>query len=572
MRMMERCGPPVGRIAGRIAGPLALALLVTGVLVLRRPDQLLDPYVWIEEVLTIPQILHHGLLALFLPIQGYIILPPKVIALAATGLSFFHYPELAYALTLLVSAGVALLVALAPTLLRWRWACALLVFLIPTDPEIFGLAHMTFWLTSLPGFLVLLWRQGERPLLRAACVLVAGLSSPVMIGLLPLYALRAWWTRRRDDALLCLLGALTGAAQVVAMLPWLGYMESPRLAILWDLMARRLFGGFVARAGGLPPDWELAAGLALCVFLLAVVLAAALRRDWVLPALGACLGVVIVLVVARAPADVITPAGPGPRYFFFPYVLLMWMLAQMAARGPLPLRAAGAGLILLALGNLPGVFARHHEHLDWRFALAACLEGDERPIPIHTTGERTGLWPLRLTPAECRDLLGRGLFGPPGPATLARTLERGTIALPPSRLGPPLAGPTVEAEGWAAGAVFSGIPTPAMVAQPYGSFVPSDAGTGRLLLGPLRAPGGVVALPVVVGPSVGGLSLAVIRRGTGETVRRIDLAGIEPQRWRFLKLELGSGAEDLAILAVDAGSGWGQWFAIGAPMAVTDGG
>jgi hypothetical protein len=120
--------------------------------ILRRPEQLTRPYVWVEESFIIRNFLEDGWAGAFEPIQGYLILPANVLVALATDISFMQLPELMYAFGLVVFVATVLLLLLPES--RWgdlttRSAMATTMALVPTNPEVFGVLLYSFWWTTL---------------------------------------------------------------------------------------------------------------------------------------------------------------------------------------------------------------------------------------------------------------------------------------------------------------------------------------------------------------------------------------------------------------------------------------
>lgn len=123
-----------------------LLLITTAVLMFRRPEQFSTPYIWVEDgVFSINQFLEHGWVSLFDPVQGYLILPSKIIHVIAMSLSAPDYPELANWMNVLFTAGVLCAIAFSPTTLRYPVLCALLTLFTPNEGEVFGTSHYAFW-------------------------------------------------------------------------------------------------------------------------------------------------------------------------------------------------------------------------------------------------------------------------------------------------------------------------------------------------------------------------------------------------------------------------------------------
>jgi hypothetical protein len=72
--------------------------------VLRRPQQLSRPYVWVEESHLIRNFLEDGWAGALEPIEGYLILPANVLVALATEISFVRLPNLMYAFGTVVSS------------------------------------------------------------------------------------------------------------------------------------------------------------------------------------------------------------------------------------------------------------------------------------------------------------------------------------------------------------------------------------------------------------------------------------------------------------------------------------
>src|SRR6185369_4072054 len=81
--------------------------------------------------------------------------------------------------------------------------------------------------------------------------------------------------------------------------------------------------------------------------------------------------------VARVPITAIHPAVAGPRYFFLPFAFLLMALVQLAAIHIRLVQIALIAVVTLVARNAIDLGQRHHEPLDWRAAVTACI-GAER--------------------------------------------------------------------------------------------------------------------------------------------------------------------------------------------------
>ena len=75
----------------------SIVVLVLVLMIYRRPDQFLHPYIWVEDGTdNLPDYVQAGWLSLFHPLVGYFILPVKLIFALSATLSFRWFPEISY--------------------------------------------------------------------------------------------------------------------------------------------------------------------------------------------------------------------------------------------------------------------------------------------------------------------------------------------------------------------------------------------------------------------------------------------------------------------------------------------
>jgi len=165
---------------------ILLALIIGTLLVLRRPYQFLYPAVWVEDgTVLIPEGLEYGFRAIFRPINGYLVFVPRIINLLSLQFPLEYYPEVSTFLGASFNIFVFFCVVYSPTILKWKTLCAIAVFLIPVNSEVYVLPSYTFWLASVLLILALLWdpstEKGNRLIssLRAFFLILGGLSSPL---------------------------------------------------------------------------------------------------------------------------------------------------------------------------------------------------------------------------------------------------------------------------------------------------------------------------------------------------------------------------------------------------------
>ena len=207
--------PKSRRYGGASAQALALIALTLAVLVARRPDQFLHPYVWVEDgTVILKAYAERGLASVFEPVSGYLILATKLISLSAYKLSIQWAPEIALALTVAYTCAIIAAVAFSPTHLRWPFACAVAVLTLPVDPEVFAVSLLAFWWAGLLLILALLWDADRGAIwLRAFYVVLGGLSSPLAVTLSALFVLRALIERRRSEFVIAALAVAVAMIQ-----------------------------------------------------------------------------------------------------------------------------------------------------------------------------------------------------------------------------------------------------------------------------------------------------------------------------------------------------------------------
>ena len=408
-KFWERAGP-----AGRWGG---LLLLTVAVLWWRRPDQFSHPYIWVEEgSYTLKAYAASGLASVVEPVSGYFVLAAKLIALTAFRLSIAWAPEIDTALTVLFTVAVAGAVALAPTHLRGRPWCAVWLLVLPLESEVYAVSEYAFWWAGVLLVLALLWdstRGGAG--WRAVFLLLGGLSSPIIAALAPLFALRALLERGRSEIGAAALAAALAIAQTIAVFT----VEGERPTYLGQIGPRAMLGKFVGYlyvSGFAPYDMQVGRAAIIGGLLIAGLgIAAWMARARIDRMFGLLLLAWLALCfasVVRAPLAGIHPLAGGPRYFFYPFLLLGWATLWIAAESPSrwvrwALGAMLASSVWVAYPHMP----RHHHRVDWRAELAACAAAPgSYSLPIHQDGRKETIVAVEFTGAECRALMAMSWF------------------------------------------------------------------------------------------------------------------------------------------------------------------
>lgn len=390
-----------------------LFVLFFALLYMRRSPQLLHPQVWDEDgTRIIPGFLDHGLASLAFPVGGYLVLVPKLISGISLAISGVYYPVVSTIVTWLVILAICIGISESPLWIKGGPLLAICVFLIPSDPEVFGIPLYTFWWASLLLYLVVLWDENSADTKsRIVYTLLGGLSSPIIYLVTPFLMIRAVLFRRnrREFAILatallcCLLQALT----TVHFVNYTITHAEPTRRSLHDALPK-FIGEFLVgnyRHATISLVW-FAAGLFLMFVLFAIPFLRSRPRYFFL--VGLWIGTVC-LVAKRIDLSLLHPRLAGPRYFFLPFVLLSWFLVGVlveSRRNDLKLCAA-AFLLFSALNMFP---VRSHTQQDFHWAqhVSQCAQSDRYTIPISYDGQTT--WSLEVNHAECMTLQRAGFI------------------------------------------------------------------------------------------------------------------------------------------------------------------
>lgn len=367
----------------------AVFVLAFAISFLRRGSNLTRPQLWAEDgTLMVPHFMTQG----WWPLkgdEGYLEIVPHLISNLALTLTPHAYVPVSTWLTWIFMAAVAVFIALAPTLLKGRFFLALACFLVPTDPEVFGIPLYSFWWAGVLLLVLPFWQtQPTHGLLRAGTLLLAGLSSPLAVVTAPMMVIRAALLRHRTEIALAVLAVLCAGAQVYFVI------IDPIIRVRPGLSLEKL-GIVLAKF----PGWFVWENVLMNVapahmIAGAVVLALAAVAAWMLPNRWVGLGLLYLLAgavamsISRVDAAVLHPLHGGPRYFFYPYILLAWIFIQGAAAARIvSVRVVCAGVLAAALFNAGASgWSRDHQDIPLARHLASCLHFDAYAMPIHLDG------------------------------------------------------------------------------------------------------------------------------------------------------------------------------------------
>lgn len=393
----------------------ALFLLFLLLGVSRRVYQLQYPDVWDEDGYRfIPGIINKGIASVIEPLNGYILLVPRLLSLLSLQISFYNYALISSVFSFILIALVALAVAKSPTMLKGKLWCALALLFIPTDPEVFGLSLYTFWWTSVLLFLLVLWDEQDSSIFQRTLYMVAGgLSSPVIVALLPLFYWRSYTFRTRPaEHFESLLATVIAGFQLQYILSSAS-SRIPSFRSMLEHLIPKFFGAFVV--GNLKGHASWIFGLAVMVLVAFWMYDSRFRLRYSTRfVLLYLLAASIALSIIRVDPAVIHQRLAGPRYFFYPYLVLFWVLIQIGFTRKWYGYLACAFIVTAMLNALP-VWARSHDDLHWRDHVLSSYFFPHYTFPIQSNGNRAVAWRLTLSANQYSALLEKERFHSTGP-------------------------------------------------------------------------------------------------------------------------------------------------------------
>ena len=382
---------------------LSCIALGIGLMLLRAWPRLLYPEVWIEDgSLNIYGFVNEGVANFFGQVGGYLVLVPKLITFLSLSISFFYYPWISTLLAWAFSVFVFVVIARAPTYLKGSLLLAIACFLIPSDIECFGLPMYTFWWTAPLLFILVFWREGRSLSFRLFLLTVSSLSSPVCLITLPLFWLRVYlFKKSRSEIIIAVMASLCTAIQVTYILRYSqASLFNPEQTFL---VIPKFLGAYLI--GNLEPQFNWFLGIGISAFILwAVIQKRSITQYTLLYLLLATIGT----SVYRVDINILNHIDSGARYFFLPFILLSWLLLQIALDGSVKwIRITAIGFLAASVINMIPVMTRTHARVYWTDQIFRCLtvESSRYDFPILHDGSETALFYIPFTGDQCRELL-----------------------------------------------------------------------------------------------------------------------------------------------------------------------
>lgn len=370
--------------------------------------QLISPQVWVEDgTVVIPGLINHGWKFLTYPINGYIILIPKIITAISLFVSFVNYPIISTIISFIFIILVAIAVVFSPTRLKGKFFCALSLFLLPSATEVFGLPLYTFWWSAILLFLIVLWDEKHTSvLLKILFLFMGGLSSPMIVLITPILYFKYFSLKlKKSEKIIIIISTVFSIIQLYFVLQYKSGTSFNFVSVIKNFIPQ-FFGNFVI--GNISTNiylkWTL--GIIILFFVLRFYLKN--RKDYLATALLYLLFGSIFLTIIRVDPTIIHQKLAGPRYFFFPFILIFWILLQcLFYENILSLRIIILLIFITTIFNLPPVWSRTEVYdFCWKENVYNCSRANGRySIPIQANGQKEQAWQLVLSGKTCQDLI-----------------------------------------------------------------------------------------------------------------------------------------------------------------------
>lgn len=333
---------------------------------IRRIDQLLNPQLWAEDGLIFLQDqISLGLDAILKPYAGYLHLLPRLIAMVTDHVVTIDYVPTVYMLGALLTATLAsFFVALS----RVPWPAGplftLAAMMVPHGGEIFLNITNTQWIIAPTLMIIAIQDEPQKWCASALDLLIigiVGLTGPFIIFALPFIISRlVWHSRSRYNIALAVTATTVASTQAMFIFNTseLGGEHNLNLEMYISAFDHFWFGlvlGFITQAPS-----------ALRYFMELLTLAMGIILIFLLPTrsriIAEILIVVAIMIFAVSAtklgtfASIIQPLSLGQRYFYIPYVLIMWVFVLGMLQIPKPANSIAAILILIIVASAARAF------------------------------------------------------------------------------------------------------------------------------------------------------------------------------------------------------------------------
>jgi hypothetical protein len=401
--------------AAIVRPPLPVTLIVCAlILAARRPTEIRNPQFWAEDGAVFYTEAHTlGARAFVKSFGGYLHTVQRIVAAASRWADPAWAPAIFVAATFLLTLYVAARTQSARFPLSPHIGYALAVVLVPDTFEVLLFLGNVHFVTAAGIVLVLISRDARRwwqTAHDAAAVSLLGLTGPYSVLFAPLFVWRTLQRRTRASFVLAVL--VTGCALTQGLLIGLhlerrlgdagpvamGYGDFAPQKLL-AVPGMRIAGSLLA-GSRVPPDYPLLIETALGIGVLVAVGLLALRkgcarteRVWL--AMAFLLVLAGTLYRCRLVLYDLCHAVYGARYFYFPQLIVLWLLLALAVDRRRWLSRGAAVLLFWILAvNIRRLREPGLPDMHWADYAARIRAGEAVEIPTNPGGVEP--WIVRL--------------------------------------------------------------------------------------------------------------------------------------------------------------------------------
>jgi hypothetical protein len=396
---------------------ISLFIITEITLFFRRPGQFLYPYIWCEEKDILAQYLTGDF---FCQINGYYIAISSFITQLSFKISFWYYPETAAFLTNLFILGVIFAIAYSPTKLKYPYLCAIAVLLIKYDSECFMVSLYNFWWAGILLILTTVWQDGKNLILRIFFVLLGGFSSPLILAASPLLIVDSILTKTKHSIIAAGVSIIPLLIQCITIFKHADY--NVQGGSVFEKIVNLFYGVFFFISDWLPQNAPFILTFVFIILIIAFSCIAIKRKE------SAYCVLLVWFIFASAFSvyrihniDIISPFKDGPRYFFYPFVIMQLLIIYIIAASR-PLRSfkqrlfrKGVNIFLVIMmcsflydGSLCKM-SRDQIRINWRQQLANVCNLKESAALVNWDGYKLPYWHIEISPQSIKYLTERSL-------------------------------------------------------------------------------------------------------------------------------------------------------------------
>lgn len=369
---------------------LAAAFVGLVLLILRKPWALRTPQLWAEDgSIFLNDMAQYGAASLLRPYQGYLHLIPRLTAWIAAQTADVRWWPLMYNLGALLVAAAVLFRLTSPRLAVTHRRLLILAFaLVAQSGEVLFNITNAQWLAAFL-LMIQLWLTEPRSKLAAAAdvalLILAGLTGPFVVLLLPLFAWQAW--RQRNRYRLGVLAVVVACAgiQISYLLQAYGQTPPPTAFHFFNylgvLSARLVVWPFLGAhlVAALPAAALVGIGAAVAIPVLIWTVRDRHDRPFALEVL-VILAILLAAATWRSRPDEwsLHDVSDGDRYFFIPRVLFVWLVVWLFDARP---RRLAVTLVALCLAGVATELPDHYIPAPPDYHWAAHCDPIRRGVP-----------------------------------------------------------------------------------------------------------------------------------------------------------------------------------------------